>query len=1082
MTERIYKLQPNRTLALRGFDQLGASAALHAATANSFNVSGIFRDAADFAVLILWDADDFYEHPSIKYLPDFNFAGTTLTFDAAYGTGLQPLDSPQYNWIDWATLDAIGADGTTAQVRLWNFATLQEGNFTAAEGVFDFETGTGLQFYDRVSLWFQDIPAYDFIVVPSISSVEYQFFATGAGATHFITVNGRSYTHTESNPAGESSGDQAAALVAAINAGPGDPQVTAAIGSVPYAVKVSVKSEAAGQDVTIAGSEGNIGATLGLTTLASVIDNIRDQINATDWVTANTTHSLIAASSPTSLTVKAGRYGKVSTSGTAVSWISGTPFVGLTGGLAFRVNGTEYIIASVDGPKAITLTTSAGIQTDVPYLAERGGVDGNMIQMYSLNKTGTLKCTQASVQFSGGVSDVTWRCSVDFSARGIDQLRQCWLTFAPPLANGKAFVDTEWQAQFTNWTLTGGTDATRALQVAGPGSVRIEETDSACKYSGNSWQSEEGFFSNSFAKVASAIGDSVTVRYSCGFVHDLYLGTSLYTDRGVAAIRVDGDSETDLNCYLKNDPAVNTRRKLRSSAAAGSHTVVIRLKAGAHLYFDFLEAAVPSDVPEPPPPRTNISPALDYSTDHTYKLSPARLMWNFDRLGFHGPMNEYIGIFWWNQRKRIGSPFPGLTVTFDGTWADRDTISLNIIGSGPIVKRVFPADTTSTIASHFAYYINAGFVGLWAETTANVLTMTVRSPAYSFVVAPPVKSSASGTVTISGSLQNGDLGTWVVDPSQSPALNRGAREWHGDLYSECQARGREIVTAESMELVNPPDGFAANFQDGTPVTTDEGFGSLHSTHCAQSPPMLAYQQAVLTNIADLQAAAGLVPSLQCGEFLWWFFPYTDKTGITSMAFYDASTKAAAEIGLGRPLHIFANPDDDPNVNGAADATFLRNRLRDHVDDLISHVRAAHPNARFEMLFAYDVNHPTPVGPDRARGGRLNRFINFPVEWESKTSAGFDVLKMEALAFGSTFRDLDLARTAIRFPIDLGWPLDSIRYLIPVFGPATPWEKEWAIATGEGIPITNLWAFDQVSIFGLRVREMGLPGRSAYFGR
>lgn len=246
--------------------------------------------------------------------------------------------------------------------------------------------------------------------------------------------------------------------------------------------------------------------------------------------------------------------------------------------------------------------------------------------------------------------------------------------------------------------------------------------------------------------------------------------------------------------------------------------------------------------------------------------------------------------------------------------------------------------------------------------------------------------------------------------------------------------------------------------------------------------MLAYQQAVLTNIADLQAAAGLTPSLQCGEFLWWFFPYVDKTGAVSMAYYDDATAAAAETALGRPMHIFTSPNDDPNVNDGADATFLRNRLRDHVDDLIAHVRAVHPNARFEMLFAYDVNHPAPTGPDGKLGGRLNRFINFPVEWESKPSAGFDVLKMEALAFGGTFRDLDLARTAIRFPIDLGWPLDSVRYLIPVFGPATPWEKEWAIAIGEGIPITNLWAFDQVSIFGLRVRELGLPARSAYFGR
>ena len=43
-----------------------------------------------------------------------------------------------------------------------------------------------------------------------------------------------------------------------------------------------------------------------------------------------------------------------------------------------------------------------------------------------------------------------------------------------------------------------------------------------------------------------------------------------------------------------------------------------------------------------------------------------------------------------------------------------------------------------------------------------------------------------------------------------------------------------------------------------------------------------------------------------------------------------------------------------------------------------------------------------------------------------------------------------------------------------------WDESLAI--GLGIPVTNLWAFDQVSIFGLRVMELGLAGRSAFFGK
>src|SRR3954465_10153547 len=110
MPERIYKLQPDRTLHLRGFDGFGAAAALHSATKDSFKVSGVFRDAADFAVLVLYDADNIYDHPSIRYLPDFDFNELNLSFDVHY-SGLMTIDSPNYPTIDWPRLDYATEDG-----------------------------------------------------------------------------------------------------------------------------------------------------------------------------------------------------------------------------------------------------------------------------------------------------------------------------------------------------------------------------------------------------------------------------------------------------------------------------------------------------------------------------------------------------------------------------------------------------------------------------------------------------------------------------------------------------------------------------------------------------------------------------------------------------------------------------------------------------------------------------------------------------------------------------------------------------------------------------------------------------------
>src|SRR5258708_22500142 len=147
-----------------------------------------------------------------------------------------------------------------------------------------------------------------------------------------------------------------------------------------------------------------------------------------------------------------------------------------------------------------------------------------------------------------------------------------------------------------------------------------------------------------------------------------------------------------------------------------------------------------------------------------------------------------------------------------------------------------------------------------------------------------------------------------------------------------------------MELVNPPADCAARFPDTarTAVATETGFGALKSQHCAiGSARLLAYQKAVYRALADLQSAAGLTPSVQFGEFLWWYF-----AGPGGMAFYDGETMAAAQASLGRPLHAFATPDDDPAAY-AADALFLRNRLRDHVAELAGDLRTAHPTAKLE---------------------------------------------------------------------------------------------------------------------------------------
>lgn len=84
------------------------------------------------------------------------------------------------------------------------------------------------------------------------------------------------------------------------------------------------------------------------------------------------------------------------TNGTTGTWVSGAKFPGVAGGLTIRINQADHTVSSVDSLTQITMTASAKSQTSVLYLAERGGYDGNVIEMYSIWKNNKPKTTQSS--------------------------------------------------------------------------------------------------------------------------------------------------------------------------------------------------------------------------------------------------------------------------------------------------------------------------------------------------------------------------------------------------------------------------------------------------------------------------------------------------------------------------------------------------------------------------------------------------------------------------------------------------------------------------------------------------------------
>lgn len=160
-TERISKFQPDRTFYLRGFTGFGAAASLCEAGPTGFKVYGVFRDQADFCVLVIYDADNAYEHYSVKYLPDFAISGMVLDFKLSY-RNLQPIDSAKYSWIDWSQLDVVRSSGEPVQIRLWDHAMLASGSYSVAEGAYNISAPGGCTIYDRLTL-FVNNASFDFV-------------------------------------------------------------------------------------------------------------------------------------------------------------------------------------------------------------------------------------------------------------------------------------------------------------------------------------------------------------------------------------------------------------------------------------------------------------------------------------------------------------------------------------------------------------------------------------------------------------------------------------------------------------------------------------------------------------------------------------------------------------------------------------------------------------------------------------------------------------------------------------------------------------------------------------------------------
>jgi len=136
MAEQILKLSPDRDLQCY-FLEPTAIAAMSGATPNGFTVSGNWRQQFDWAV-VEWNRDNVFEHPTLRYLPDGDLSGLTLTYQETR-TNCIPFESNLYPTVDWPNLRIWATDDTGVEqiyyVPLRQYATPIAGAYNNASAV-----------------------------------------------------------------------------------------------------------------------------------------------------------------------------------------------------------------------------------------------------------------------------------------------------------------------------------------------------------------------------------------------------------------------------------------------------------------------------------------------------------------------------------------------------------------------------------------------------------------------------------------------------------------------------------------------------------------------------------------------------------------------------------------------------------------------------------------------------------------------------------------------------------------------------------------------------------------------------------
>jgi hypothetical protein len=752
----------------------------------------------------------------------------------------------------------------------------------------------------------------------------------------------------------------------------------------------------------------------------------------------------------------AGDYVEVSWLDQHANWLvtSSDTLESVVAGLATFINGN---------PGGDLVAIADGRQLKLTYLGQPGA-NGNRVGICGgVQGAGTETWSPSSALFSGGQSPTQWKVDLDFGNLidtdgqrvAMTNVRRMRWTWAADLQFGD-FERSGFAVAISEWTV-GGTGL--GYQVAGPGSRRVED-DGPVEYSG-AWAEERGNYSGGSIRRAGSAGARVTCEYASAVDHSLYLGTR-YTDQG-AAVSVQVDGGPAIRVDLKR-PAedVLIRVPLGQFPAAERHTVTVTHAGsdGEDLFFDFLEIAIPSaDLPSfGETPITTL--ATDWDTNHSLAIAPERTAWLIDTLGFRGRANHYVGAMWWYELCNPDNRYASGTVEFAGApvFGGRTEVTLADV---TISRLNYITDTAATIAKSFEQLITTGSSAVWARAEGSTLRITARAvgSAGNAVTLSASTGSGSFTATCGPALSGGIDGTWLTDISATPRLNPAARDWSRSYVRALKAYGIPATAAFSMELRHgddrPEAGIAQRYPDG-PVRL-----STPALQTNFGPQSTAFWKQVYRDMADVMAEAGAVPYLQFGEVQWWYFANS-----AGMPFYDSYTLTTFAGEHGRPMGTIASENADPAAY-PEEIAFLPRLIGEFTAAVMAHVRAGHPDCRFEVLYPPDTND-TAIG----------RVVNYPAAyWTPESLAS---LKTENFTFTGN-RNLDKARMSLQMPAERAFPPGQRSHLVGISEPTWPWEREWTRAIAGGVESAVLFALDQFCLVGYALPLSRGRARASFMG-